>query len=204
MNQRDDDPFVFEDKDWLQKFHEVYYSYQTIYNYIVHDWGVEGLEEVEGVPLEKTLELSSRQMIVLFCTYIEVLIKDFMFTFFSLKPELMCKYQYLPKEFKEDCLDIFNQKAISLNRKAVNSFANIATNKAFSFNIKQTINIERISEEYFSEKNDYKDHLINIFNCRNYLVHENRSSKIDLEKVIDFYYLTFAPRFIKELGGILR
>jgi hypothetical protein len=199
MNEENINQTIFQDSEWLIKFYETYEAHKTIYQYINIDLLIDD-PDIDGEKLlEKSLQLASRQMIVVFCTYIEVLIKDFIFTIFREQPRNMCAY--LPKEFKEKCHNLFPNKKI--DQEVIDIFSSIAAQKVFNFKINDTINsIEKITSEKFEKSQKYKDELREIFKFRNQVIHENKYSKQDLEKNIDYMYLLLAPDFIKELGRL--
>ncbi|WMP15849.1 hypothetical protein [Thiothrix lacustris] len=199
MNEEIINPTIFQDSEWKIRFYETYEAHNTIYKYINLDLLIDD-PDIDGEELlEKTLQLASRQMIVVFCTYIEVLIKDFIFTIFREHPQNMC--EYLPKEFKDKCNDLFLNK--KTDQEIIDVFANIASQKVFSFNIKQTVNaIEKITGDKIKDSQKYKEELKAIFQFRNQVIHENKYTKQNLEKKIEYIYILLAPGFIGELGRL--
>lgn len=207
---------IFNKKDWIFELNQTYKGYCSI-NEAFHYLSKKFLKDFEKdlqpslIGMTKALEVSRKQMVISFCTYIEIIIKDFFFTIFQQYPEKM-EY-FLPKEFRGEFLNLCRDENIS--KETLLIFSNIATKKMFSFNINETFNkicklseIEEISknqcrENFIKEKND----LEKIFNLRNKLVHENKKEitkePYNEEGVISYIYEELAPNLVEKLDILL-
>jgi hypothetical protein len=190
---------VFNDTEWFQLFSDTYNSHVLSVESLENQLSDLGEEEYKSDALFNSIEMNKKQMCVLFCSYIEVIIKDFLFTVFLHFPEKMCPF--LPKEFSNHCTDLF--KITSLTKKDISVFAKISANKAFSFDLNRTLNIiNKLGGAGTSLDENYKKNFKILFDFRNKLIHENLTEQLEPNNLINYMYLKIGIDFIKDLGVI--
>lgn len=216
---KDDELSIFSKSKWNLKFKKAYESYLALktVNGIEHK---EALRDGNYSPklVDRTNKLNdaylifSGQIIVIFCTYIEVMIKDFMYTVFQDNPDSVHK-NYFSKHNSSE-YDKFNSNE-NRSYKDICAFSISAAQAIFNFKIDKVINkICDISEN--GEERRCKDRLLNlkrnlkvVFQIRNFIVHENSIKYIKdnkqqpvvmLEPLIEFIYTKLAPFFVNELN----
>lgn len=199
---------LFDANQWAKQFKDLYNSYRAIdicLNPSHVDYNcLENMYIEEDV--DNALSHYSKHLIISFCTYFEVMIKEFFYTIFCEKPQKMEKF--LPSEFSGK----FNELLLNncLDPDSIEIFASITTKKIFNFQINKTINaICDVSKLKGYEANTCKDefsetkkHLTNIFKLRNKLIHENTPPKNEINKIIDTIYSIIAPNFINQLDKV--
>jgi hypothetical protein len=198
----DDQLSIFDERLWKIKIYDTYNAYKSIETFLALHSDSEALEE-EVESLEKLFDLQSNQMVVLFCTYTEVMIKDFLYTIYHENPNEIEKY--LSKKFLHEFKEARSKKL--LDQELIEKFANIAAKKSFnSSDIEKTFNIicnlvykkDPMTCEKDFEKT--KENLIKIFKFRNLLVHQDKESKTSAKNIIDILYLKIALNFIDKLN----
>ena len=204
---KDDDQLsIFDGQSWTIRIYETYEAYKSIdffLSYAINSGNEIFEEQIEA--LEKALNLKSKQMIIMFCTYIEVMIKDFLYTIYCEKPHRI--ENFLPNEFSGQFVKLLSTKKLDV--ESIKIFSTIAAKKSFDFNTNKTINIicDITNDDQITTKKckdnfkKTKENFQKIFEIRNALIHDNKDHNTNLEKTIDILYLNIAPDFIKKLDS---
>ena len=193
---------IFDEDEWSANFRETLNSHKIINNYLSSPSPSKRV--INSPDRDGAKKRQLKNMIVVFCTYIEVMVKDFVYSIYIECPEKI--ENQLPKEFRSNFTELLSRNA--LRKKDIEIFATIAAKKSFDYEISTTLN--RICNLVHKEKSPenkectdgikkIKGKLIEVFKVRNSIVHENKESSKISEEYIEDLYSIIATEFIQNL-----
>jgi len=213
---------IFSESKWSQKFKETHESYQALASVtkterqeaVFKKYSAERVARANK--LGGAYKILSAQILVVFCTYIEVMIKDFMYTVFQDNPDIIQR-KFFPNN-KNLEYDKFNSNE-NRTYEDICAFSILAAENMFNFKVAKVINkicdiSEKGEERRCKERlSKLKSNLMLVFQIRNFIIHENSIKYIKdknlppvvipvykLEPFIETIYTKLAPSFINELN----